>query len=126
MRQPETARLLPWTTEEGNPCYVVGDGTGPVSRMADDVEAVQLGMAGGLLDHAADMLADRRATAGELHYLADRLTEALRDVRRVAESRGERLAVPGEGPDALTRSDGPTEEPRPDGGSAEGDGKHPG
>lgn len=46
---PERARLLPWTGPEGRPCYVIGDGTGPVSRVADAVESVQLGMAGELL-----------------------------------------------------------------------------
>ncbi|MEW2635560.1 hypothetical protein AB0903_28975 [Streptomyces sp. NPDC048389] len=84
---PEGARLLPWTGPEGRPCYVIGDGTGPVSRVADAVESVQLGMAGDLLDHAATMLADRRVTYGELHYLAARLSESLRDVKRVAEGR---------------------------------------
>ncbi|MFJ6831992.1 hypothetical protein [Streptomyces sp. NPDC091209] len=42
--------------------------------------------------HAADMLADRRATPPQLRFLAARLAEALRDVHRVAESRGARLA----------------------------------
>ncbi|UYQ62197.1 hypothetical protein [Streptomyces peucetius] len=91
---PDRVRLLPWTGPEGKPCYVIGDGTGPVSRVADAVESVQLGMAGDLLDHAAEMLADRRVTYGELHFLAARLSESLRDVRRVAESRRE-----GGGPD---------------------------
>ncbi|MFJ5830073.1 hypothetical protein [Streptomyces sp. NPDC093089] len=83
-------RLLPWTGEDGRPCYLVGDGVGPVSRLADDIEAIRLGMAEGLLGHAEELLADRRATSGELHHLASRLTESLRDVKRVAESRGAR------------------------------------
>ncbi|NJP99024.1 hypothetical protein [Streptomyces zingiberis] len=90
---PEGARLLPWTNE-GRPCYLLGgsDGgsDGYVSRMADEVERVQLGMAGDLLGHAEDLLGDRRATAPQLRYLAARLTEALRDVHRIAESRGAR------------------------------------
>ncbi|MFF5967171.1 hypothetical protein ACFY64_26265 [Streptomyces collinus] len=45
-----------------------------------------------LLGHAAGLLAERRVTGEELHYLARRLSESLRDVARVAESRGERLA----------------------------------
>lgn len=85
-------RLLPWTTVEGRPCYVVGDGTGYVSCLADDVEAVQLDMADDLLGHASALLAERRVTSAELHYLALRLAESLRDVKRVAESRGARLA----------------------------------
>lgn len=59
--------------------------------MADRVEAAQLSMAGELLGHAADLLADRRATSAQVHYLACRLAESLHDVRRVAESRGRRL-----------------------------------
>ncbi|MGW0562703.1 hypothetical protein ACWDZ4_19295 [Streptomyces sp. NPDC003016] len=92
-------RLLPWTGTQGKPCYVLGDGTGRVSRVADGIESIQLGMADDLLGHAADLLADRRVTSGELHFLASRLSESLRDVKRVAESRGERLGAAGAAPD---------------------------
>lgn len=85
------ARLLPWTTADGKPCYLLGDGAGTVSRIADRVESAQLSMAGDLLGHAADLLADRRSTGVQVHYLACRLAESLGDVRRVAESRGRRL-----------------------------------
>jgi hypothetical protein len=85
-------RLLPWTGTDGRPCYLVGDGTGYVSRLADDIEDVQIDMADRLLGHAAELLAERRVTSAELHYLARRLSESLRDVKRVAESRGGRLA----------------------------------
>ncbi|MEU5363022.1 hypothetical protein ABZ354_05865 [Streptomyces sp. NPDC005925] len=95
----DTPRLLPWTAADGRPCYLVGDGHGHVSRVADSIESVQLGMAGDLLDHAADMLADQRATAVQLRFLAARLAESLRDVRRVAESRGARLPSPPYDPD---------------------------
>ncbi|MFF9685364.1 hypothetical protein [Streptomyces sp. NPDC014623] len=84
-------RLLPWTTADGKPCYLLGDGAGTVSRIADRVESAQLSMAGDLLGHAADLLADRRSTGAQVHYLACRLAESLGDVRRVAESRGRRL-----------------------------------
>ncbi|ESU47753.1 hypothetical protein K7395_24420 [Streptomyces filamentosus] len=84
-------RLLPWTGEGGKPCYVVGDGTGYVSRMADDVESVQLDMADELLGHAADLLADDGATAQQVRFLAGGLTESLQQIMRVAESRGSRL-----------------------------------
>nr|WP_079665045.1 hypothetical protein [Streptomyces sp. 3214.6] len=87
-------RLLPWVGPEGKPCYLVGDGIGRLSRFADTVEFVQLGMACELLDHAADMLADRKATSAQLHFLVARMAEALRDVHRIAESRGARLASP--------------------------------
>ncbi|MFB6844851.1 hypothetical protein ACFCXS_08320 [Streptomyces sp. NPDC056373] len=85
-------RLLPWTGGDGKPCYLVGDGTGYVSRLADEIEDVQIEMADRLLGHAAELLAERRVTSEELHYLARRLSESLRDVKRVAESRGARLA----------------------------------
>lgn len=92
--RPIAPRLLPWTSPEGKSCYVVGSG-GRVSRAADDVEDAQLDMAAGLLDHAADMLADDRATATQLHFLAARLAESLHQVCRVAESRGARIPAPG-------------------------------
>ncbi|MGW4872342.1 hypothetical protein [Streptomyces chartreusis] len=81
-------RLLPWAGAEGKPCYLVSDGIGPVSRLADTVESVQLGMADNLLDHAADMLADRRATPAQRRFLLARMSESLTDVLRIAESRG--------------------------------------
>jgi hypothetical protein len=87
------ARLLPWAGPDGRRCYLVTDGTGRLSRMADDIEAVQLGMAAELLGHAADMLADRRATSAQLRYLVQRMSEALTDVHRIAESRGARLPL---------------------------------
>lgn len=78
-------RLLPWTGAEGKPCYLLSDGAGPVARLAD---TVQLDMADCLLDHAADMLADHRATPAQLRFLLARMCEALSDVRRIADSRG--------------------------------------
>ncbi|MGW0731141.1 hypothetical protein [Streptomyces sp. NPDC002851] len=89
-----TARLLPWSSPEGKPCYLIGDRTGSssyVSRVADDIESVQLDIADELLDHAADMLADQHVTTAQLRFLAGRLAEALRDVSRIAISRGDRL-----------------------------------
>ncbi|WP_326697611.1 hypothetical protein OG909_09845 [Streptomyces sp. NBC_01754] len=88
-----TPRLLPWSSQDGKPCYLIGDGVGYVSRTADNVESVQLGMAAELLDHAADMLDDRGVTAAQLRYVVARMAEALRDVHRIAESRGERLVA---------------------------------
>ncbi|KUL52755.1 hypothetical protein [Streptomyces sp. NRRL S-1521] len=84
-------RLLPWSTSDGRPCYLVGDGTGHVSRVADRVESVQLGMADQILAHAGDLAGDPTATAPQLRYLAARLAESLRDVSRIARSRGDRL-----------------------------------
>ncbi|MFF3334730.1 hypothetical protein ACFYWX_35210 [Streptomyces sp. NPDC002888] len=100
-------RLLPWASPEGKPCYLVGDGTGRLSRLADTVESVQLGMASELLGHAADMLADPKATSAQLRFLAARMAEALRDVHRIAESRGARLPAPDhDDPDGRDDSDG--------------------
>ncbi|MBQ1099933.1 hypothetical protein KBY55_28715 [Streptomyces sp. b94] len=89
-------RLLPWSNLDGNPCYLITDdtGTGRLSRLADDIETVQLGMADDLLGHAVDLLSNSKATAPQLYYLAARLAEALHDVHRIARSRGARLVVP--------------------------------
>ena len=73
----------------------MGDGGGYVSWLADQMESVQLGMAGELLGQCAEILAEPRVTSAELRYLAARLQESLTDVKRVAESRGDRLARSG-------------------------------
>ncbi|GGR66572.1 hypothetical protein GCM10010269_01540 [Streptomyces humidus] len=92
-------RLLPWSNLDGNPCYLLADDTGTsrLSRMADDVEAVQLDMADDLLDHATDLLGDDKATTPQLRFLAARLSESLHDVHRIARSRGDRLPLPHDG-----------------------------
>ena len=90
----DTVRLLPWTGTAGRPCYVVGNGQGKVSREADKVEAMQLGMAYELLDHADDMVADDGSTGVQLRHVAAALAHSLRDVHRVARSRGLRLGIP--------------------------------
>jgi hypothetical protein len=87
-------RLLPWTTPDGKPCYLSsGDADSRMNRRADEIEALQLDMGTELLAHARALLGDRSAHAGELRYLAHRLTEALRDALRIAESRGDRLTA---------------------------------
>ena len=84
-----TLRLLPWTGPEAKPCFhITDDGGGRVSRLADVTEAMQLDMGAQLLAHAEDLLPD--ATEAQLRFLAERLTEALRDILRVAESRERR------------------------------------
>ncbi|AQW53050.1 hypothetical protein ACIQPP_03690 [Streptomyces violaceusniger] len=89
-------RLLPWPGPGGKPCYLVpdADGEGYLSRLADEMEAVQLQMGAELIGHAHLLLRDRKANARELRYLSNRLMEALRDALRIAESRGGRLPVP--------------------------------
>ncbi|SDE25722.1 MULTISPECIES: hypothetical protein [Streptomyces] len=44
-----------------------------------------------MLRHADGLLADERASSVQLRYLLARMCESLRDVHRVAESRGARL-----------------------------------
>ncbi|MCX4669533.1 hypothetical protein OG453_23095 [Streptomyces sp. NBC_01381] len=104
-------RLLPWATLEGNPCVLVGPGTGFMSRMADNIESVQLGMASDLLGHVADTLADPKATREELRFVTARLTESLREIHRIAESRGDRLSS-FDHPDVDDSEDGDDDDPQ--------------
>jgi hypothetical protein len=94
MTAPDELRLLPWSGPEGKPCYLSTDDRGGyMSRLADNIEAVQLGTAAELLNQAPETLADEDADAEDLRRLAQELTGALRDVLRVATSRGHLLAV---------------------------------
>ncbi|WP_448333261.1 hypothetical protein [Streptomyces sp. DSM 41534] len=104
-------RLLPWPGPAGKPCYLVSDtdGAGYLSRLADEMEAVQLQMGTELIGHARLLLRDRKADARELRYLSNRLIEALQDVLRIAESRGRRLPGPG-----ACESDAPTQTSKED------------
>ncbi|WP_327688447.1 hypothetical protein OHU45_13625 [Streptomyces tubercidicus] len=112
MGSMDTARLLPWSSPDGKPCFLIGDGTGYVSRRADDVEAAQLDSAADLMDEACRIFAARNWTPGEIHLLAVELASSLANVHRVAESRGARLPVPvGDGPDV--EDDGPGAEEAP-------------
>ncbi|WP_308407290.1 hypothetical protein [Streptomyces platensis] len=97
MSESHTTRLLSWVSPDGKTCFLVSDGRGEsgFSRVADRIEDVQLDLADRLLDHAADLLGDGRATDHQLRYLGQQLSAALRDVRRVAESRGARLSTDG-------------------------------
>ncbi|MFF0286466.1 hypothetical protein [Streptomyces sp. NPDC005262] len=88
-------RLLPWPGAEGKPCFLsTDDNSGHLSRLADSAEAVQLGLAAELLEHASEVLGDEEAEQEELRHLATDLTEALHNVLRVATSRGRRLPTP--------------------------------
>ncbi|MCX4771186.1 hypothetical protein [Streptomyces sp. NBC_01285] len=94
MTEPNEMRLLPWTGPEGKPCYLSTDDQGGyISRLADNVEAVQLGTAAELLEMASESLADEDAKPIELRRLGHALTGALKDVLRVAASRGHLLAA---------------------------------
>ncbi|MGV9320381.1 hypothetical protein [Streptomyces sp. NPDC003660] len=61
--------------------------------MADDIEVAQLGFAAEILDQVPDTLDDVDAELDEIRSLARDLASALRDVVRVAISRGRLLAV---------------------------------
>ncbi|MBZ9640085.1 hypothetical protein [Streptomyces sp. PSKA30] len=88
-------RLLPWLSAEGKPCYLaVGGEGGYLSRLADEMEAVQLAMAADVLGHARKVLDDPKAPYVEVRFAGLRLAECLSDAVRVAESRGVRLGVP--------------------------------
>lgn len=94
MTAPNELRLLPWSGPEGKPCYLsTDDRDGYMSRLADNIEAVQLGTAAQLLEQASDTLDEHDASLADLRRLTKELTGALRDVLRVAASRGHLLAV---------------------------------
>ncbi|MFD8428010.1 hypothetical protein ACFV1R_10425 [Streptomyces coelicoflavus] len=87
-------RLLPWLSPDGKPCFLAaGDGTGLVSRLADETEARQLAEGLDVLCSARGVLDDPVTPNAEVRYTAIRLTECLADALRVAESRGWRLSA---------------------------------
>ncbi|MFE1925101.1 hypothetical protein ACFW91_21320 [Streptomyces asoensis] len=89
-------RLLPWSGPEDKPCYLsTGDRNGYMSRLADNIESEQLETAAELLKQASETLGDEHASPEDVRLLAKELTGALRDVLRVATSRGHRLDVSG-------------------------------
>ncbi|MFJ3901787.1 hypothetical protein [Streptomyces sp. NPDC090025] len=98
-------RLLPWA-RDGKTCYLSTDG-GPnsvLSRLADEMEAVQLGIGANVLESAHKVLSDPKSPHSEVRYTALRLSECLQDALRVAESRGDRIPEP----DDEEPEDGPT------------------
>ncbi|MDT9693342.1 hypothetical protein Q5762_34460 [Streptomyces sp. P9(2023)] len=95
MTAHDELRLLPWSGPDGKPCFLSTDESGGhLSRLADNTEAAQLGLAGELLKHALEVISDEETEPDELRLLATKLTRALRDALRVAESRGHRLPTP--------------------------------
>ncbi|MFE7786054.1 hypothetical protein [Streptomyces nigrescens] len=78
-----------------------------LSRLADNTEAVQLEMAGELMEDVLDVLGEGEIGPNELRILAMDMAASLRDVRRVAISRGHRLPLT----DPSAR-DGDNEDPR--------------
>ncbi|MFF3336191.1 hypothetical protein ACFYWX_42855 [Streptomyces sp. NPDC002888] len=88
-------RLLPWPSPDGKPCYLVTDSSGGyLSRLADDLEDMQLATAADVLGLVRPLLDDPSSPYTEVRYAGLRLAECLTDALRVAESRGMRLPEP--------------------------------
>ncbi|QNP73145.1 hypothetical protein IAG44_29390 [Streptomyces roseirectus] len=86
-------RLLPWTSDTGQPCYLSTDNPDSrMSRLADRVEAELLESASDVLDHAKDLFRGRPPHRRELTFAGTQLAAALEDTLRIAKSRGVRLA----------------------------------
>lgn len=76
------------------PCYLsTDDPNSYMSRLADSIEAVQLGTASELLEEASEALDNQDTSLDEMRCLVTELTGALRDVYRAATSRGRLLAT---------------------------------
>ncbi|MFD4258793.1 ATP-binding protein [Streptomyces sp. NPDC058534] len=93
--ETDRVRLLPWTGVHGRSALLLTDGDGPVSRLADRMEAVQLGLGERLLGRTRELLAASCPEAGELRLLTDQLADALADSLLIARSRGVRLGGTG-------------------------------
>ena len=67
MTAPNELRLLPWSGPEGKPCYLSTDGpNGYMSRLADNIEAIQLGAAAELLEEVSGTLDDQGTDLNDL------------------------------------------------------------
>lgn len=104
----DVVRVLPWKTGDGKECLLRSDvAGGTLSRLADDMEVVQLGIGEKVLVHAHALLSNPRATEPEMRYLARQLTECLGDALRVADSRGARLGIDTDEDDEDDGGEGP-------------------
>ncbi|MPY62934.1 hypothetical protein [Streptomyces spongiae] len=101
--EPRT-RLLPWTGTFGQRCYLIEDdiGSGTLSRIADRVETVQLGLAEQLHEQAWELLATPDVPDTQFRHVAEQLAQALGETLLIAESRGARLRQPTVPPPAPT------------------------
>ncbi|MFG2790043.1 hypothetical protein [Streptomyces sp. NPDC048419] len=69
-------RLLPWSSPEGKPCYLVTDQAGGhLSRLADDLETAQLATGIDVLGLARAVLDDPVSPYTEVRYAGLRLAE---------------------------------------------------
>ncbi|MFD4945856.1 hypothetical protein ACFVYE_23830 [Streptomyces sp. NPDC058239] len=85
-------RLLPWTSAEGRPCYLSTDNPhSRLSRLADEVEDEQLDCGEAVVAGAEAVLVDQAAGEFAVRFALTRAIESLREVLRVAESRGARI-----------------------------------
>ncbi|MGW5864670.1 hypothetical protein ACWFRJ_21130 [Streptomyces sp. NPDC055239] len=88
MTSRDELRLLPWSGPDGKPCYLsTNDSSGHMSRLADNIEAVHLGMAAELLEQSQEVLDGEDVEPDRLRLLATDLQGALRNALRVAISR---------------------------------------
>ncbi|WP_248001111.1 hypothetical protein [Streptomyces sp. RPA4-5] len=101
----ELPRLLPWA-KDGKTCYLSTDGgsNSALSRLADDMEDVQLDVGTEVLEQSRPILANPMSPHSEVRYAALRLSECLDEAIRIAESRGDRIPLP----DDEEAEDGPT------------------
>ncbi|RCG28127.1 hypothetical protein DTL70_03245 [Streptomyces diacarni] len=88
---PTEMRLLPWVSDVGKPCYLVGEADGVIAGFADEVEARQLARARAALEEARDTLDEPAAGALALRLALEAAGQALTEVLRVAESRVRRV-----------------------------------
>ena len=95
--QTTKQRSLPWSSPEGEPALPTPDDNpdGPITRLANRMEAEQLAAGEAVLRLAREMLGARvRREPDECEFVMRRLAECLHDALRVADSRGCRLPVP--------------------------------
>lgn len=95
-RRRGMCRLLPWSSPEGKPAYLVTDDPeGMLSLLADGIEDTQIDTARQVLAHVREMLAegDGGLTGDEYGFVTRRLVECVHDLLRIADSRGARLGV---------------------------------
>lgn len=95
MFESSPPRLLPWTRPDGGPCYLsTDDPHSRLSQLADVVEEELLTAAEAVLTEAELRCAAAGTDARKPCRTATVLRAALRDVLRIAASRGDRLPEP--------------------------------
>jgi hypothetical protein len=88
MTNPDDLRLLPWTGPGGKPCYLsTDDSDSYLSRLADNIESIQLGLAAERVEAAHEALDNEHTDAQDLRRLVRALADSLTVVHRIAHSR---------------------------------------